>query len=534
MDLAEVKQVNISDLHSFLESDHTSFTTLNVSTKHIESTNRITVSLTKNSARSFYLNKPKSALAEKILSPHRDLKDDCLTDARNCQFFQFFNSKEKKLYTRFLDKVESNFESPTDQQPNLFLTLTFNTTNADYYAWTTNWNKEDKCWENLQGKKAYDLKSWAQQFDPQAEPLKVHIPQLVAPVSQYWTANYYLTLFLRRVRQLWKPSQWKWVVVPELQKNGNWHFHFLSSPIVPYSHKCTLDKDFKSCWNCRAYISQLWPYGRVESQSPGAKTVSSYLAKYLSKSFHLRNLYHEHGLHTNQKAYRFFKNLYDYQKRAVLVNGKSKSDQLTGEFLNNQQKIFRRYNYETGETSYFYRTNERLVGKCSQPILIKKNYRLGTRTLNPLSLLKLAKKTPKKPVFKLLKTPLAKKNLSSDFQEFLISRLLLMCKTAEFTHIPLEQEKVWKEGGQCSGTVYTHFQTKPVLRFTFASEQAESVREFIDRLDDYAEEYDMEESKDFYFYPSEAAREIWTPEQARNQYLDNWRMNYCRDTSFSY
>jgi len=46
------------------------------------------------------------------------------------------------------------------------------------------------------------------------------------------------------------------------------------------------------------------------------------------------------------------------------------------------------------------------------------------------------------------------------------------------------------------------------LRFTFASEQAEAVREFIARLDEYAEEYEMEESKDFYFYPSETAREI--------------------------
>ncbi|CAG8644349.1 319_t:CDS:2, partial [Paraglomus occultum] len=36
--------------------------------------------------------------------------------------------------------------------------------------------------------------------------------------------------------------------------------------------------------------------------------------------------------------------------------------------------------------------------------------------------------------------------------------------------------------------------TKPVLRFTFASEQAEAVREFIARLDEYAEEYDMEET----------------------------------------
>ena len=110
----------------------------------------------------------------------------------------------------------------------------------------------------------------------------------------------------------------------------------------------------------------------------------------------------------------------------------------------------------------------------------------------------------------------------------------MLCKTAEFTHVPLEQEQVWKEGGQCSGTAYTHFQTKPVLRFTFAPEQAAEVREFIDRLDDYAEEYDMEESKDFYFYPSEAAREIWTPEQARNQYLDNWQMNYCRESFYHY
>jgi len=46
------------------------------------------------------------------------------------------------------------------------------------------------------------------------------------------------------------------------------------------------------------------------------------------------------------------------------------------------------------------------------------------------------------------------------------------------------------------------------LRFTFASEQAEAVREFIARLDDYAEEYEMEESKDFYFYPTAEAREI--------------------------
>ena len=145
-------------------------------------------------------------------------------------------------------------------------------------------------------------------------------------MQQHAPATHYLQLFLRRVRRLWKPSNWKWCVIAELQKNGIWHYHFLSTPIVPYSHKCTLSKDFKSCWNCRAYISTLWPYGRVESRSPGKKTISKYLAKYLSKSFHLRSLYQQHGLDKNHKTYRFFKNLYQYEEPAVLLNGKSKLD----------------------------------------------------------------------------------------------------------------------------------------------------------------------------------------------------------------
>jgi len=258
------------------------------------------------------------------------------------------------------------------------------------------------------------------------------------------------------------------------------------------------------------------------------------MAKYLAKSFHLRNLYREHGLTDHQRAYHFYQNLYDYQQRTVKLVGKSKIDQLTGQKLNGKQTIFRHYDYTTDETSYYYRTNKIAVGQCAKPTLIKKNYRLGTRWLRTPPLLNLAKKVQKKPVFKLLKSPLKKKNLTHDFQEFLILQLLLLCKTAEFTHVPLEQEQVWKEGGQCSGTAYTHFQTKPVLRFTFAPEQAENVREFIARLDEYAEEYDMTESKDFYFYPSEAAREIWTPEQARNCYLDDWWMDYCRDSFYRY
>jgi hypothetical protein len=124
-------------------------------------------------------------------------------------------------------------------------------------------------------------------------------------VQQHTPANLYLQKFLRNIRLKWKPAKWKWTVVSELQKNGIWHLHLLSTPIVPYSHKCTLDKNFTSCWNCRAYISQLWTYGRVESRSPGYKTISSYLAKYLSKSFHLRSLYAEHGLKDKKRTIAF-------------------------------------------------------------------------------------------------------------------------------------------------------------------------------------------------------------------------------------
>ncbi|CAG8658088.1 548_t:CDS:2, partial [Paraglomus brasilianum] len=164
----------------------------------------------------------------------------------------------------------------------------------------------------------------------------------------------------------------------------------------------------------------------------------------------------------------------------------------TGQHLAKNQKVFRYYNYETKETSYFYRTNEKLTGQCAKPVLIKKNYRLGTRSLNPLSLLKLANKHTKKELYHFKKP---KQQLSQDFQEFLITRLLLLCNKAEFLHTPLEQEHVPKEAAQCNQSIYSHFQTKPVLHFQFLPENAVIVRTFINHLDIYALEYDLEEKQ---------------------------------------
>src|SRR5205814_5888102 len=122
----------------------------------------------------------------------------------------------------------------------------------------------------------------------------------------------------------------------------------------------------------------------------------------------------------------------------------------------------------------------------------------GTLSLNPLSLLSLATKHSKKELYAFKKP---KKPLQTDFQAFLITRLLLLCSKAEFIHLPLEQERVFKENNLCDSLIYTHFQTKPVLHFQFLPEQALIVRSFIANLDTYSQDYDMTESKDFNSYP---------------------------------
>ncbi|CAG8674798.1 6526_t:CDS:2 [Cetraspora pellucida] len=204
----------------------------------------------------------------------------------------------------------------------------------------------------------------------------------------------------------------------------------------------------------------------------------------------------QHGLKDKRRTYRFYLKLYDYDQKPVLLLGRHKLDATTGQLLPPNQHIFRSYNYQTKQTTYFYRTNEQLVGHAASPVLIKKNYRLGTRTLNPLNLLKLAS------------------------------------KHAEFLHTPLEQDQVPKEVGQCNQLIYTHFQTKPVLHFSFLPENAPLVRSFIAKLDDYATEYNMTESQEFYSYPithdtkHEVAKNLdgtcpCDPIRSRNQYLDN-------------
>jgi len=87
--------------------------------------------------------------------------------------------------------------------------------------------------------------------------------------------------------------------------------------------------------------------------------------------------------------------------------------------------------------------------------------------------------------------------------------------------------------------MYSHFQTKPVLRFQFLPENASVVRAFIEKLDTYATEFDMEEAQDFVAYPIIHDQQHQITKQfqglcgcetrARNQYLNNWVLNYPSD-----
>ena len=168
----------------------------------------------------------------------------------------------------------------------------------------------------------------------------------------------------------------------------------------------------------------------------------------------------------------------------------SKQDDL-GSYLAPNQHLFKRQ-----ANTYYYRTNETLIGHCAQPLLIKKSYRLGYHSLSTLPLLNLAQPT-KPPVSLALRKKAANKIIPVDFQEYLIASLLLLSKKAEFINLPLEQPKVPQTASKCDQLPYTHFQKQPALRFKFAKENAQLARTFLENLDQQAATFDLEEKQDF-------------------------------------
>jgi hypothetical protein len=103
---------------------------------------------------------------------------------------------------------------------------------------------------------------------------------------------------------------------------------------------------------------------------------------------------------------------------------------------------------------------------------------------------------------------------TTDFQEFLITNLLTFCKSAEFINLPLELDQVPKLKSKCDKTIYHHFKSKPILHFKFPPETVPLVLAFLNNLDFYAEEYDIQESKEFF------DSRFSDPIESRNAYLN--------------
>jgi len=200
--------------------------------------------------------------------------------------------------------------------------------------------------------------------------------------------------------------------------------------------------------------------------------------------------------------------LYEYETQEAIVDNGSKRDLLTGKYLAPNQHLFKSPN-----NTYYYRTNEQLVGHGAKPLIIKKSYRLGYHALSTLPLLKLSQAT-KRQDYLAFRKKAASKIMPVDFQEYLISSLLLLCKKAEFHHLPLEQQKVPQTQSKCDALDYTHFQKMPVLKFKFAKENANLARTFLENLDNQAQEFEIEEKQGFidFRFPN--------PTRARHAYLN--------------
>ncbi|CAG8473007.1 2999_t:CDS:2 [Ambispora gerdemannii] len=106
-------------------------------------------------------------------------------------------------------------------------------------------------------------------------------------------------------------------------------------------------------------------------------------AELISRNYDLMVVWkavHRHGLKENCRTYRFFMNLYDYDQKPALLIGNHKLDAQTGQHLARNQHIFRYYDYETNQTSYFYRTNEQLIGHAAQPSNTTNNTKPSDKT----------------------------------------------------------------------------------------------------------------------------------------------------------
>ncbi|KLL04466.1 MAG: hypothetical protein MRERV_14c063 [Mycoplasmataceae bacterium RV_VA103A] len=234
---------------------------------------------------------------------------------------------------------------------------------------------------------------------------------------------------IQNIHKIWKPTNFKYVAVPELhkcqtpchwqgkktKKRGwknhdkncacsekhdclrNWHIHMLCTDFLPakYQHpKCGLGQfsdagSPSGCWDHRAYIAHdIWPYGlvdmkRVSHLRVGGKPIRSaegvvlYLIKYLAKSFQMRQdkeLATRVGLLPGMSIYKFFKVIYGYENGQAFIQQKRKKPLLSSQvFINNdygfQQEVEQEFSPYFDEKGHLKKDARKILQKKEpQPV----------------------------------------------------------------------------------------------------------------------------------------------------------------------
>ena len=289
----------------------------------------------------------------------------------------------------FKNSIIMNFAAEDFVRGLYFSTWTFNNSRKDLKFSFASWTSQGRncAFDNCDSQHYYQTVSPAtSSFLAEKKTAKKRLNRNCEGVNDLFLKA------IQTIQKLWKPTNFKWVAVPELhkcqtlchwqgkksKKKGwknhaekncshpikheclrNWHIHMLSTDFLPekYTHqKCGLGKYTEAgspsgCWDHRAYIAHdIWPHGLVDLKRVShlkvqgkpirsAEGVILYLVKYLAKSFQMREnkvLAEKVGLLPGMGIYKFFRVIYGYDGERTYIAQKRKKPLISSQvFINN-------------------------------------------------------------------------------------------------------------------------------------------------------------------------------------------------------
>jgi len=193
------------------------------------------------------------------------------------------------------NKIHLNF-NPLQEQL-YFTTLTLNTTHENLHFSRYIGDKNQEClFKNYINKECNEPQHLFHKIPLQEAK---YLAQKKNSNQPFKGIKDFTETFFEKIEKIWRPENFKWIIVYELTKKEIWHAHMLSTSYLPPFTKhenCGLENNLKSCWNCQFIINHIWPYGIVnirKIETEGVKNQNQlirYLLKYITKNQELKTL----------------------------------------------------------------------------------------------------------------------------------------------------------------------------------------------------------------------------------------------------